>query len=141
MLIIRRVLQAIFILIGILLIITFVVTANPDYGQFASFALLITFIILLLGPMWPSKEKMENLKVNLYTDNPKLAVPLFMVGIALVSFYFALSEWMSPSQSHSRWVKTAYSLFGSPGVVAFWSLLGVFCLISAYNAYKKIRTA
>jgi len=102
---------------------------------------LFAVIIVVLGPLWPSKEKIENSKRTLPTDNPKLAMPLFMAGLAIVSFYFALNEWTSPTHSHSRLSTAVYFLFGSTGVMIFWVLLGFLCLFGGYTAYKKFRAA
>jgi hypothetical protein len=64
-----------------------------------------------------------------------------MVGLCFVSFYFAVSELLFPSQSHRRTAKTVYSLFGGTGVIVFWVPLGFVCLVGAYHAYKKFKTA
>jgi len=141
MLIVRTILLVIFSLLFIgLLFVSFSNTTPINEGTWSILGLFM-IIILVLGPFWPSKEKIENSKFNLPTDNPKVAVPLFMVGLSLMSFYLAVNEWLSPSETHRRMVKTVYSLFGSTGVIVFWILIGFICLGGAYHAYKKYKTA
>lgn len=141
MLILRSILLVIFGLLFIGVLFGTIHSTTPTTEADWSILGLFSVIIALLGPLWPTKEKLENSRFNLPTDNPKIAAPLFMFVLGLVSFYFAVNEWLSPSQSHSRMAQTVYSLFGSSGVVVFWAFLGVLCLVGAYRAYRKFKTA
>ena len=89
MLILRSVLFIIFALLFVLVASGMVRSVNPDYSNLP-ILVFFAIIIAILGPLWPSKEKIENSKLNLPTDNPKVAFPLFMVGVSLMSFYFAV---------------------------------------------------
>lgn len=141
MLILRRILQVIFSLLFVAVLAMLVKNPNPDYANNLPMLVLFVVIVVVLGPLWPSPEKQKNFKFDLPTDNPKLAIPLFMGAMGLASFYFALDTWLSPSQSHIKYSKIVYSLFGNDGVVVFWVLAGVACLVWAFRAYKKHKTA
>ena len=141
MLILRSVLIIVFGLLFIGVLSGAIQNSDPaketDLGILAFFAL----VIAVLGPFWPSKQKLENSAFTLPTDNPKLAKFLLGLGATLISFYFALKEWLSPSQSHGPLTKTVHSLLGDTGVATFWLIIGIFCLIGAYTSYKKYKTA
>jgi len=141
MLIVRFILLIVFGLLFVgLLFVSFNSTTPTSEGTWSLLGLFLV-IIVVLGPLWPSQEKIENPSLKLPTDNPKVAKPLALFAISCVSFYSAVSEWLSPSPYQGRMVRTIYSLLGSNGVVLFWVFVGLFCLVAAYNAYKHLKTA
>ena len=140
MLILRFSLLAIFALLFVLVATDMVHSTDP-YQSNLSALVLFAIIFAVLGPMWPSKEKLEKLKLNLTTDNPRLAYPLLMAALSLGFFIFAADAWVAPSQSYTRLVAVAYSMFGNNGVVGFWVILGLLCLVGVYHGYTKYKSA
>lgn len=118
---------------------TLIKSTNPDYASDLPLLVLFVIIIAVLGPLWPSLEKLDNSKFDLPTDNPKLAASLFMGAMGLSSFYFALDSWLVPNQSQMKLSKSIYVLFGNDGVVIFWVLVGMACLGGAFRAFKQYK--
>ena len=137
----RTLLLVIFSLLFAAVLLSVIQATGPD--KYAGLPVLWLFaaIIVVLGPLWPSKEKLEKAKHDLPTDNPKLAAPLFKAALAFMCFYFAWSEWSYSPHAHSVRVKIIYSLFGSTGVIGFWLLLGLFVLVGVYHDYRKYKTS
>ena len=96
---------------------------------------------MVLGPWWPSPENIEKSKLNLPTDNPKVAFPLFAAGMGLFSFYFAWAAYSQPQHNFRRFERTIYMLVGVEGVVIFWVIVGIACFVWAYRAYKQHKAA
>lgn len=138
--ILRFSLLAIFALLFVLVATGVVRSTDPNQSNIPVL-IFFAIVIAVLGPLWPSKEKTEKLKLNLPTDNPKVAYPLFMAAMSLASFLFAAEAWLYPSQSHTRLVAAAYSLFGNNGVIGFWTILGFIGVIGAYHGYTKFKSA
>lgn len=138
------ILRSIFIIIFVLLFVSvssgMVHSVNPEQSNLP-ILVFFAIIIAVLGPLWPSEERIENSKLKLLTDNPKVAYPLFMVGVSLMSFYFAVDAWLSPGKSYSHLAATAYSLFGNEGVIGFWIVIGFLSLVGAFHAYNKFKSA
>lgn len=138
--IIRAILLAIFTLLFVLFASGMVRSVDPGQSNLPALA-FFALVIAVLGPLWPSKEKVENSKLRLPTDDPKVAYPLFMAGMSLLSFFFAIDAWVSPQPAHGKLAKTVYSLFGNDGVVVFWALLGLLGAVGAFHGYKKYKSA
>jgi hypothetical protein len=139
MLIFRRLLQIIFALLFVLILGIFLTQARPDYS-ILSFLVFIILIILVLGPWWPSEENMSKWKLNLRTDQPKLAALLLSIIFVCVCFYFAWDAYMQPQQKFHRLIlKSIAESFGPEGVVAFWMVGGIICMVGLAKAFKELK--
>jgi len=143
MLILRILLGIAFGLLFVGFLLVTVSSPKPaDSGTIGMLGLFV-FIILILGPLWPNREKHEIFRA----DNPRFAKGIsmyktsFLLVATFISFRAAHTEWQSPSQADACMTSTVCSVIGSTGIIVVWVLIGLFCLGGAYHAYKKYINA
>jgi hypothetical protein len=145
--IIRLLLQLIFGLLSAVIVLIFLAKPNPNYVSDLSMLAFLILIIIVLGPCWPSQENLdrwsEKWKFDLPTDNPQAALYVFNVLGAIYGFYKAWNAYAIPIQAKDLWriEKTAFTVAGVNGVIAFWLLLALACLLYGVAAYVKSRKA
>lgn len=139
----RIVLQIIFGLLSALIIFVFMRAPNANYTSNLSMLAFIVLIILLLGPWWPNQENIERWthkwKLQLPTDNPQVASYVVNFLCAAYGFYKAWETYEKPTKTLWRLEKTAYSIAGIHGVIAFWLFLAIACLAYGMIAYGKTK--
>jgi len=138
MLFIRRVLQIIFGLLLAAVIYSSWKSPNPNYESTIGLLGIALFVILILGPWWPSAEKIERAKTSL---NHVIGIPnatpvvVNVLGV-LFSLYEAWDSYAHPSREAFRLEKIIAALFG-PGVIPIaWIFLAVGCAWYAYRFYR-----
>jgi hypothetical protein len=93
--------------------------------------LFSVLIILLLGPWWPSKDKINKWKFDLPTDDPAVAIPLLAAALSVYSFFRSWQIFVTPQRNFYRLERLVLALFGPEGVALAWAAFG---LGSAYGA-------
>jgi hypothetical protein len=144
MLLIRRLLQIAF---GFVLFAVLSAMVKSPKIDFVTDAVLIGFpvsIILVLGPLWPSPDKAGNwdwaLKLNLPTDDPKIAAPLAGVALGIYSLFHAW-EHTQPNPPQFHRFERLIGLFSShEGIALVWVAIGVGCFVGAWQAFGRIQT-
>jgi hypothetical protein len=137
MLIVRRLLQVAFALVAAAVVF---VTVKAPGGHLVSNLVFVAFcilIILLLGPWWPSVDKIGKWKFNLPTDNPRIAFPLFGATLGAYALFRAWDTYARPSQDFYRFEIPIASLFGAEGVAWAWAAIGVGCFWGAWRLHRR----
>jgi len=106
--------------------------ASDPLGTLPVIALFFIGAVLVLGPWWPSKWRL-----NLPTDDPRVATIFFCAFVTAYSFYRAWTAYMDPGHELARLEKTIFALLGSDGVTAFWIVNGFACLAGTITLYRK----
>jgi hypothetical protein len=120
------------VVLGVLLLPT------DDYrGTLAVIGLFFIGAVLVLGPWWP-KHKW---RLNLPTDDPRIANILLSACVALFAFYQAWDAYVNADHDFRRLEKTIVALLGREGVTAFWIVIGFGCLGATISFFKKGRHA
>jgi len=96
-----------------------------------------------LGPWWPNQENIERWtqkwKLELPTDNPQVARYVVNFLFAAYGFYKAWETYENPTKTLWRFERTAYTIAGINGVIAFWLFLAIACLAYGTAAYGKTK--
>lgn len=128
MLFIRRVLQIIFGLLLAAVIYSSWKSPNPNYESTIGLLGIALFVILILGPWWPSAEKIERAKTSL---NHVIGIPnatpvvVNVLGV-LFSLYEAWDSYAHPSREAfvSKKLLLLYSALASyPSLGSFLRLV------------------
>lgn len=142
MLLIRRLLQ--FALGCICVLLLFMMfdggASHPSRAELVGSLIFFILIILVLGPWWPSPDKVEKWKFDLPTDNRNVAACIFGVIYFGYSFYTAWEIYMQPPKVFKRIFGLIAAIDGVNGVIAFWALngcIGIFVTLSAHNRLKR----
>lgn len=139
--VLRIVFQIVFGLLSALIIFVFLRAPNADYLSNLLMLAFFIFIILLLGPWWPNEESIERWtrgwKLQLPTDNPRVALYLVNFIGSAIGFYKAWETYENPTKALWRFEKTAHSIAGTHGVIAFWLLLAIACPVYGMVAYEN----
>ena len=141
MLILRILLQVIFGLLSLVVGVLLLGAPNPDYAVTLPMLVLFIGIILVLGPWWPSRDKAQKWKLNLPTDDPRIAGILLSACVAIYAFYRAWDGYMNPDHEFVRFEKTIVALLGRDGVAAAWIVIGLGCLGATIEFYRRRRNA
>lgn len=118
------------------------VTIKAPAGQLASnlaFIAFCIFIILLLGPWWPSADKVAKWKPKLSAARRELAGPL---GWALPGTYALFQAWDTyahPNQEFHRVELVIAANFGAAGVAWMWAAIGLVFFWGAWRLHKRLR--
>jgi len=139
MLIVRRLLQVAFALVAAA--VAFITIKAPD-GRLATHLAFIVFfilIILLLGPWWPSSDKIGKWKLNLPTDNHKIAFPLAGAVLGVYALFQAWDIYARPNQDFRRFEIPIAAYFGAEGVAWAWVAIGVGCFWGAWRLHRRGR--
>jgi len=124
-----------------------IVLCFSDNDAVSSLIMLSVFVffILVLGPLWPSQENIsrwsEKSAFRLPTDNQQVAIYVLNYLCAAFGLYKAWDTYANPTKELWRHEKTAYSIAGIKGVIAFWLLLAVACLVYGMIAHEKSKKA
>ena len=143
MLLIRAVLLIIFGLLVAAVLAMMVEKPTADFGADAVMVGLFLFVILVLGPLWPNPDKPRNwdwaLRLNLPTDDPKIAAPLGGLALGIYSLYHAW-EHTQPNPPEFYRFERIIGLFSShAGIALVWAAIGVGCFVSAWQAFGRIE--
>jgi hypothetical protein len=140
--VIRIILQVILVLF--LAVIAFCFSGNNYVPLLVMLSVLVLFI-LVLGPLWPSPENLsrwaEKSNFRLPTDNPKVAIYVLNYLGGAFGLYKAWDTYTNPTQEFWRYEKTAYAIAGIKGVIIFWLLLAVACIVYAMVVHEKSKKA
>jgi len=139
--VIRILLQVTFGLLSLIVVFFFLRAPNPDYATNLPMLAIFIAIILVLGPWWPSADKAQKWKLNLPTDDPRVAAYLLCAFLGAYAVYRAWDRYVDPNQDFMRFEKTVAALAGPAGVVAAWIIIAVGCFGSAVTFYRKRRSA
>jgi hypothetical protein len=74
--VIRILLQIVFGLLSLVVVFFFLRGPNSNYATSLAMLAIFIAIILVLGPWWPSADKAHKWKLNLPTDDPRVAAYL-----------------------------------------------------------------
>jgi hypothetical protein len=127
---------------GLVVLAILVVTiTSPGANILAEIVVMGFFvlIILLLGPWWPSADKAERWKLDLPTDDPKVALPLFLAAVGAFSFFLAWDAHTQPNAHFRRLLGLVAQLFGADGVAIVFMVVGVICFARAWAAFDRKR--
>jgi hypothetical protein len=109
----------------------------PDFvGTLAALAIAFIGVILLFGPWWPNKWRL-----NLPTDDPRIANILLSAFVAIYAFHRAWNAYVDPEYEFVRLDRTIVALLGRDGVAAFWIVIACGCLGATITLYRKGRNA
>ncbi len=115
MLLLRRLLQIVFGLLVLAVLDMMVESPTADLVSDAVMVGLFILIILVLGPWWPSPDNDRKwdwaLKVNLPTDDPRIAAPLFKAAMGIYSLFHA---WEHPTESATSSLRKDYRALVQP---------------------------
>lgn len=139
MLVLRILLQIIFGLLSLVVGVLLMRAPNPDYAGTLPMLVLFIGIILVLGPWWPSGDKAQKWKLNLPTDDSRIAAILLSGCVAIYAFYRAWDGYMNPDHEFVRFEKTIVALLGRDGVAAAWIVIGLGCLGATIKLYRSGR--
>ncbi|MBK8744246.1 hypothetical protein [Propionivibrio sp.] len=135
---IRILLQLVF---GLLSTAVVICLPDNDFSSSVAMLLVLALIIIVLGPCWPNQENIdrwtEKWNFQLPTDNPKVAIYVAnYLGTALC-LYRAWHVYTDPTKELWRYEKTAFSIAGINGVIAFWVFLAFACLAHGMATHAK----
>ena len=137
----RIVLQGIFGVFFLVVGAQLLEASEPNYAGTLPILAFSIGAILLLGPWWPSADKADKWKLNLPTDDPRVAGILLAVSVAIYAFYRSWDAYINPDHDFRRLEKTIVALLGRDGVSAFWIVIGLGCLGGAISAYRRGKGA
>ena len=106
-----------------------------------AFVVFFILVILVLGPWWPSAEKAQKWKLDLPTDDSKIALPLFAAAMGAFSFFQAWDAYTEPNQHFHRFEVFIARILGAEGVALVWLVVGLGCFMSAWRAFRRIKAA
>jgi hypothetical protein len=138
---IRIFLQVVFGLLSFIVIFFFLRGPNPNYATNLPILAIFIAVILVLGPWWPSANKAQKWKLNVPTDDPRVAGYLLSAVLGLYASYKAWDRYVDPNDEFIRVERTIAALAGPGGVVAAWIIIAVACFGSALQFYRKRRSA
>lgn len=128
--------STLFVIFGLLLvgILGMEVSGNNTHGRSSYPALLLlTVILVVLGPLWPSKENLKN---------PRITALRFMLRFGLLGpFFGAIAFWLGKEFSTSSFLVSLFlAVWGYPIVaLAYGFIPGVFAGLG-YWLFLKHRT-
>lgn len=141
----RIVFQIVFGLLSALIVFVFLRAPNVDYLSNLLMLAFFVFIILLLGPWWPNEKSLERWtqgwKLQLPTDNPRVVLYLVNFIGSASGFYKAWETYANPTKTLWRFERTAHLIAGTNGVIAFWLLIAIACLVYGMVAYGNRNKA
>ena len=144
MLLVRRLLQIAF---GFLVLAWLFFTVTGPTANLVTntvFTGFLVLVILVLGPWWPSPDNYRKwdwaLKLDLPTDDPKIAAPLAGAAMGAYSLFLAWSAHTQPNPKFQLIEKIVASFSGREGVALAWAIIGVSCFVSAWQAFRRIQT-
>jgi hypothetical protein len=144
MLPLRRLLQIVFGLLSAAVIFNMAKSPTADFVADTVMVGLFVFVILVLGPWWPSPDNARKwdwaLKLDLPTDDPKIAAPLAGVALGAYSLYLAWSAHTQPNRELQLLEKIVAVFSGREGVAVAWAIISVSCFVGAWRAFKLIQT-
>jgi hypothetical protein len=99
---------------------------------------IFIFIIAVLGPLWPSKAKMQRWAAALdrATGIPNVTPVAINVLGAVYSLYMVWNTYAHPDRELNRLERPIAGLLGANGVIAGWLLICLGCLLYGYRFYK-----
>jgi uncharacterized protein YacL len=99
---------------------------------------IFIFIIVVLGPLWPSKAKMQRWAAALdrATGIPNVTPIVVNALGAVYSLYMVLNTYAHPNREFHRFERPIASVFGADGVMIAWLLICAGCLTYGYRFYK-----
>lgn len=112
MLILRRLLQLAFGLVAAAVLFITIRAPGANVLTNLVFVAFFILIILVLGPWWPSADKISKWKLNLPTDSPRIAFPLFAALLGGFSFFRAWDTYVRPNQEFRRFELFVSAQFG-----------------------------
>jgi hypothetical protein len=115
-------------------------SSTADFAADAAMIVLFALIILVLGPWWPSADRIQNWKFDLPTDDPKIAKPLALAAIGIFSFFEAWSVHTDPSHRFIRFEKLFALVSGPEGVAVAWLIVGAGCFVAEWVGFGHIQT-
>ena len=140
---IRRLLQIVLGLAVSVVLITMLKSPTADLVTDAILIALFVLIILALGPWWPSLTNARYWawfsKINLPTDDPKIATPLFQLAMGMYSLFHAWTH-TQPNQQFHRFERLIGPLSGHEGIALAWAIIGISCFVAAWRAFGRIQT-
>jgi hypothetical protein len=141
--VVRIFLQVVFGLLSGIMVLVLTTSPNPDY--YTGFMLLGTFIfiILVLGPWWPTQERVRNLPVVLdrMTGIPNATPILVNAVCAVYAVYRAWETVTHPGRDLHSFEKPIFFLLGTTGVMAAWVLIGVGCIWYGYRFFRESQAS
>jgi hypothetical protein len=141
MLFIRRVLQLIFGLLLAAVLYSHWKSPNPNYESTIGLSGIALLVILVLGPFWPSANKIERAKAILdrVTGLPNATPVVVNVLGGLFALYEAWDSYAHSPREALRIERTIATLFGSGAVPVAWLFLAAGCAWYAYRFYRKSK--
>ena len=143
MLLLRRLLQIVFGLLVLAVLDMMVESPTADLVSDAVMVGLFILIILVLGPWWPSPDNDRKwdwaLKVNLPTDDPRIAAPLFKAAMGIYSLFHAWEHTQPNPQLH-RFERIIAPWSSHEGIALAWTIIGVSCFVGAWLSFERIQT-
>jgi hypothetical protein len=139
--VIRIFLQVVFGLLSLIVVFFSLRGPNPDYAANLPMLAIFIAIILVLGPWWPSADKAQKWKLDLLTDDPRVAGYLLCAALGSYASYNAWDRYMDPTDEFMRFERSVAALAGPGGVVAAWIMIAIGCFASAVRFYRKRRSA
>ena len=141
MLFIRRVLQIIFGLVLAAVLYSSWKSPNPNYESTIGLSGIAVLVILILGPWWPSVEKIERAKatLNRVTGLPNATPVVVNVLGGLFALYEAWDSHAHSSREVFRLERAIAAIFGPDAVPVAWLVLAVGCAWYAYRFYRKSK--
>ena len=143
MLLLRQLLQIAFGFLVLAWLFFTVTGPTADLVTNAAFTGFLVLIILVLGPWWPSPDKPRNwgwaLKLDLPTDDPKIAAPLASAAMGIYSLFHAW-EHTQPNPRLHGFERIIGPWSSHEGIALAWAIIGVSCFVGAWQAFRRIQT-
>jgi hypothetical protein len=143
MLLLRRLLQIVFGLLSAAVIFNMAKSPTADFVADTTMVALFVLIILVLGPWWPGPDNARNwdwaLKLDLPTDDPKIAAPLASAALGIYSLFHAWEHTQPTPQFHG-FERIIGQWSSHEGIALAWAIIGVSCFVGAWQAFRRIQT-
>ena len=143
MLVIRGLLIVIFALLAIMVVTD--IWKSPSKNAELNWTVLTIFvsIVLVLGPLWPSKTNIQRWATTLdqRAGIPNVAAVFANVLGVAYSLYMIWYTYAHPGREFNRFEKPIVDLLGVNGLMVAWLLICGGCLIYGYRFYKKSKSS
>lgn len=140
---IRRLLQIVLGLAVSVPLITMLKSPTADLVTDAILIALFVLIILALGPWWPRLTNARYWawisKINLPTDDPKIAAPLLQLALGMYALFHAWTH-TQPNPKIHRYERLIAPFSSHEGIALAWAIIGVSCFVAAWRAFGRIQT-
>jgi hypothetical protein len=139
--VLRLLFQLIFMALSALVLLTFWHAPEPDFGAGLAVLAVFIFMILLLGPWWPSAPNIARWSarshLKLIAQHPRVAAvaPAAAAAACLYRAWLTLKQPDSPLPLE----RPLFALAGHQGVTVLWLTLATVCAASTVAAWFDER--